>query len=224
MLATQCSFCKHENVPGARFCADCGSPMHLKVCGNAQCGKVSDVSATVCESCGQPFPKINVVAAGTTGTESVATSKAKGSEPATKQGIPAWPLLMVALVAGGLPMLWANRSKLPTPQTWQSTPSSAPKPSAPSAAPTAVAPAPTVAVPPAPAPVPAKESTSSDVAQAKPAQSIDSVDEQQPSPPIKGDAPKKKAKTPPPKKSEPPRPCTEAVAALGLCGPNSADR
>ncbi|MBK7767748.1 MAG: zinc ribbon domain-containing protein [Sulfuritalea sp.] len=120
MLATKCSFCQHENSPGSRFCAKCGSPMHLKICPNPQCGKVSDVTAEVCESCGQAFPKI---ALAPVRAEAPADSKQPATPPAParagKSRMPAWPLVMMAIVAGGLPLLWANRAQLPTPKTWQ---------------------------------------------------------------------------------------------------------
>lgn len=129
MFAVQCSFCQHENVPGARFCAECGSPLHLRVCPNPKCGKVSDVNAAQCEFCGTSFPKIPLAEPGSgIATSSpaeqgqvdpVGTGKS-GSAP--KPSISAWPLIAVAIVAGGLPLLWFNRASLPTPRTWQTSP------------------------------------------------------------------------------------------------------
>lgn len=199
MLATQCSFCLHENTPGARYCAECGSPMHLKVCPNTQCGKVSDVNATVCEFCGEPFPRITLVAKGTSSAEAPAGSLAQGAGPVTaandKPRLPAWPMIMVAIVAGGLPLLWANRSKLPTPKTWQASPSDT-----------------TNAVAASPAPVaPAKVSAPG---ASPPASALTS----NPSTPAAPVAAKKTVKAPPQKTSAP-RPCTAAMAALGLCVP-----
>lgn len=245
MLATQCSFCQHENTPGTRFCAECGSPMHLKVCPNPACGKVSDVATAVCESCGQPFPKMTLVSpetvavAETTGTTGSAPS---GEAPAEKDKarMPAWPLVMVAVVAGGLPLLWANRAQLPTPKTWQVTPSPSdvPKPSATAPAPVALTPpprtesapppsqTPTSAAPSAPpslAPTPALAATPNADDQDKPnADTADDITKGQARQPATSAGSKKIAKTPPAKKAEAPRPCTEAVAALGLCDPKQA--
>lgn len=163
MFAVQCSFCQHENTPGARFCTECGSPLHLKVCPNEQCGKVSDVNAIRCEHCGTPFPKIALVEPGTTGEAQRSISQ---SQPASttgletkadkKSGMSAWPLIVVAIVAGGLPLLWINRAALPTPKTWQAT-AEAERPAERSAAasPAQTSVASTTPAPTAPAPAPA---------------------------------------------------------------------
>lgn len=129
MFAVQCSFCQHENTPGARFCAECGSPLHLRVCPNPKCGKVSDVNAAQCEFCGTPFPKIPLAEAGG-GAATPPSSDRDQVEPlgedkpgtAEKSPTAAWPLIAVAIVAGGLPLLWFNRASLPTPRTWQNSP------------------------------------------------------------------------------------------------------
>lgn len=221
MLATQCSFCKHENKPGARFCADCGSPMHLKVCANPGCGKVSDVSATICETCGVPFPQIKLFDPAAATSEVHVSESLSYTEAAEKPRVNVWPLIAVALVAGSLPLLWANRDRLPAPKTGPFSRPAIPAPSvapvalpapvmvAPPAAPAAVAPpplAPTPAVPPAP--VSASELDPAGPAATRPAS-------KKPAATVK---PKAVAKAPA-KKAEPASTCTEAVAALGLCDP-----
>ena len=224
MLATKCSFCQHENLPGSRFCMKCGSPMHLKVCPNPQCGKVSDVTAEVCESCGQAFPKIALAPARAEApTESKEQPKPPAATATGKSRIPAWPLVMMAIVAGGLPLLWANRAQLPTPKTWQvdsdppkiraATGPAIPAQKPPSAPPDAVPPAPPASVETAAPGVPAPGSASN---AESPGNASSQVRQ-----PTTGKSSKKTTKKSR-KKAEAPRPCTEAVAALGLCDPKQA--
>lgn len=213
--------------------------MHLKVCPNPQCGKVSDVSATVCDSCGTAFPKI---ALAPIGVETPASSAQPDTVPsaaaASKYRLPAWPLVMVAVVAGGLPLLWANRAKLPTPKTWQvgadAPPIPAPLPSPipaqkppptsapPAEPPKAPAPAPAAVAPAVPAsPVPAVAPASIDAGRTPTADAAEEA--KKPAPRASGKSAKRNKKKSH-KKTEPPPPCTEAVAALGLCDPNQAGK
>src|SRR5215831_6911186 len=48
-----CPFCEHHNQAGAKFCNDCGSPLHLKPCN--QCDAIIDQAATNCYKCGALF-------------------------------------------------------------------------------------------------------------------------------------------------------------------------
>lgn len=223
--------------------------MHLKICPNPQCGKISEVSVPVCEHCGQAFPKVE--AAPETATVVPAASAAQGNPPGnvagpTDKGKPrtaALPLIMVAVVAGGLPLLWANRASLPTPKTWQGSAPDATKVEGAAPAPIGkmkppVVPeltsAPTSAATQAPPQAPADSVVPSSSSAAAPSSAVDqykptptvaaeATKEVPEAPPQAGDASrktaKKVAKTPSPKKKEPPRPCTEATAALGLCDP-----
>jgi ribosomal protein L40E len=50
MLPTQCAVCDHKNPPDAKFCNECGSPLHLTSC--RHCGAVNDRASTHCYSCG----------------------------------------------------------------------------------------------------------------------------------------------------------------------------
>lgn len=220
--------------------------MHLKICPNPQCGKISEVSVAVCEHCGQAFPKVE--AAPETATVVPAASAAKGNPPGnvagpTDKGKPrtaALPLIMVAIVAGGLPLLWANRASLPTPKTWQGSAQDATKVEGAAPAPIGkmkppVVPeltsAPTSAATQDPPRVPADSAATPSAAPSSgvddnkptPSAAAEATKEVPEAPPQAGDASrktaKKVAKTPSPKKKEPPRPCTEATAALGLCDP-----
>lgn len=204
MFAIQCSFCQHENVPGARFCAECGSPLHLRVCPNPDCGKVSDVNATRCEHCGTVLPKITLAEPGArTGDATPAAAPALESQPAKKSTIAALPLIIVAIVAGGLPLLWFNRAYLPAPKPWQG--EVAKPPTAPLTPPLSPPLAPPVESKPIPAPVATTpEPLKQEEAKAKSTRET------------------KKIRQATATQEQPPRPCTEAVAAVGLCDPKQA--
>ncbi len=232
MFAVQCTFCQHENVPGARFCAECGSPLHLRVCPNSKCGKVSDVNAKQCEHCGTFFPEIPLADGSAPAREAPAAAK---TQPAAekKQGVSALPLIIVAVVAGGLPLLWFNRSHLPAPKNWQPDPvGSAATPAQPApfpVPPPASQPAPAAALPPlqvAPPVEPDLDKAATDKAAAeKAAQEAEAQAKAEREKAAKAKA-AREAKALKAKEAreaaaaaEAQRPCTEAIAAVGLCDP-----
>ena len=51
-----CPFCDHHNPVAAKFCNDCGSPLHLKPCN--QCDAVNHQAATNCYKCGAECPAL----------------------------------------------------------------------------------------------------------------------------------------------------------------------
>lgn len=227
MLATHCTFCQHENSAGARFCAECGSPLHLKVCANPQCGKVSEVSATVCETCGQPFPPIDLVAAGTAdapaGSDVAAAPPTPPPAPTTadKPRTALWPLIAVAVAAGALPLLWANRAYIPAPK---SGPFGNPEIAQPASPPTAVPPAPAAVAPPPVADPPAATPTTLPATPPATA-SASELDPASPAPATKtADKSASTPERPATKKPAAPRACTEALAALGLCPAKQAGK
>lgn len=55
-IPPQCPFCYHANPVGAKFCNDCGSPLHLKPC--RQCDAINDQAATKCYKCGTEDPTL----------------------------------------------------------------------------------------------------------------------------------------------------------------------
>ena len=57
MLPTQCPFCNHANPAGAKYCNDCGSPLHLKPCNH--CEAINDQVASNCYRCGTEFPVLS---------------------------------------------------------------------------------------------------------------------------------------------------------------------
>jgi len=45
----ECTFCHHRNPPGAKFCNECGSPLHLAPC--EVCGAINNLTDTHCWQC-----------------------------------------------------------------------------------------------------------------------------------------------------------------------------
>lgn len=224
MPVIKCPFCQHENKPGTRFCSECGASIHLKICSNPECGKISDVGAVACEFCGQSFPNVEVAPIESASADVAAvkdeSSEALPTAEKKQMGTRTWPLIMVALVAGGLPMLWANRAQLPTPKTWQLNTPDAPK--AVSAEPAlSIKIEPPASASPVPAAPPVAEAVSSQTGVAGSAPKVEPIESKkktQRKKPSNGDAARKAAK-PPVKEPEPAHPCTEATVALGLCDP-----
>jgi hypothetical protein len=60
MFPHQCLFCDHVNPVGAKFCNDCGSPLHLKPC--KQCEAINDHAAQNCYRCGAADPALVIAA------------------------------------------------------------------------------------------------------------------------------------------------------------------
>src|SRR5262249_3575212 len=53
MFVSQCLFCNHHNPQGSKFCNECGSPLHLKLCW--QCEAIDDAASQACYKCGAAF-------------------------------------------------------------------------------------------------------------------------------------------------------------------------
>jgi hypothetical protein len=54
MFPNSCPFCEHGNPSDAKFCSACGGALHLVPC--PRCGAVSDVKATTCYQCHGQLP------------------------------------------------------------------------------------------------------------------------------------------------------------------------
>lgn len=203
--------------------------MHLKVCPNSACGKVSEVEAKICETCGQLFPPIALVVPGGPAEETQQDDGDSGlKKGAAKPRMAALPLVIVAIVAGGLPLLWLNRGHLPMPKTWQATASSSQVGGAANAT---VSPISVPANAPAgPAGTPANGPLSQlpslgKTTDAAPSPDADKTVEAAEKPALKAETkPHAQRRASSSRKAAPPRPCTEAESALGICASGGATK
>ncbi|HZV54904.1 MAG TPA: hypothetical protein VFF82_08190, partial [Rhodocyclaceae bacterium] len=196
------------------------------------------VTATVCTRCGAALPSIEAAyevtrtlpkTAGFSGREgranmiSVARSSVVPSlVPPPARPLGAWPLIIVAVVAGGLPLLWMYRDNMPLPKAWQpQMQNAAPAPPLPTTAPVAE-----------PAPVPANtETTSRDAEKGEPApKNAASVrttrkiaQAGRTKPPAQREPevaqPATESGSAAPKEAAPE--CTKALASIGFCDPKT---
>lgn len=219
MLLSHCPNCQHDNPPGERFCAACGVPLDLKPC--PVCGKVDSIKATVCSGCGAHFPPLpGVLLSSEPGTTDKPHSKHSKPTPSVVTPPPtamrALPLIIVALAAGGIPLLWLYRNTMPVPKAWQA-PASSP----------ATAPTPIPAPPVKQEPVPPSQPV-----QVAPAPVVEQAAAPPTKPVAKAAAPVRPASRPAAKPADEPPPvapakaaqgteCTEALAAVGLCDPKA---
>jgi hypothetical protein len=250
MLLSHCPNCQHDNKPGERFCAACGVPLDLKPC--PVCGKVDNVAAKVCAGCGAVFPAL--MAARPVDDTLPAEFSSGGMFPPPVVSPPVnnirpLPLIIVAIAAGGIPLLWLYRHEMPLPKAWQpqnsmlGTPTTVPTPVV--VVPQAVAPAPAVVPASIPEPVPTSASVPTDAALVKDANPAESDQEMvgttQTSPRKKAaraahSLPAARSRSlPEPASAVAPVPankdaapaareCTEALAAVGLCEPKAEQK
>lgn len=234
MFAVNCPYCQHANKRGARYCADCGAALHLKPC--PKCGKVDDVTATQCVNCRTAFPPIELADYRADGEPATATGKAAATDGGGDAGRPtlrAGPLIIIAIVAGGLPFLWMNRERLPTPGELRVRPGSGPAVPTPAA----TAPVQTLSGVPVAAPISHSAPSAAAPAPARPdplaeAQPVPVREEPRAAPPTP--VPKKEPANAAPRPEKAPeraaieqrqsvptpaptRECTESLLALGLC-------
>lgn len=203
MLLIHCPNCDHDNTPGERFCAKCGVPLNLKPC--PQCGKVDQLTAKLCSGCGAAFPPIALAHIDNTEVmpePQAARETAPSGESPRPPSQGAWPLIVMAVVAGGIPLLWMNRARIPLPKAWQiNGPDAAGSAVAPSAPPAAASASPPPAAPAALTNAPIATAPAADKEPPKRASPAAHRHDRHRSPVKTASA----------------RPCTEALAALGLC-------
>ena len=88
----RCPSCDHGNPVSAKFCNNCGLPVHLQPCGN--CEAINDRAANRCYKCGSPLslmpvlqprlaiPAGNTIASSSSAHRATADAGAPASEPA----------------------------------------------------------------------------------------------------------------------------------------------
>lgn len=223
MLLSHCPNCEYDNQPGERFCAACGVPLDLKPC--PVCGKVDSVKATVCSGCGAHFPSLT----GEPEPEDLSASPENPDKPTPPIVAPpptpmrATPLIIVALAAGGIPLLWLFRNTMPVPKVWQGSPPGIEAPAVPSTPDRSEAapipqPQPVVSTPSL-IPQPAPRAEEPEIVEVVPA----AVAPPRPKPkPVAKPKPVQISPKPAAEAASPAKPavvgeCTEALAAVGLC-------
>ncbi len=84
MFVPQCLFCDHINPAAAKFCNECGEPLHLKPC--KECEAINDRAARICYQCGAADPTLDVapeaVAAATPEVQPPVTATTPEVQPA----------------------------------------------------------------------------------------------------------------------------------------------
>jgi hypothetical protein len=248
MAIRDCPYCKHPNNAEAKFCVACGAVMHLAPC--PHCGAVNHINVTNCYRCGGDLPApvvkegdapVHHPTAEPIGTEAAATGHAEpasapagtpvaatprvapvavAASDAESKGHPSLAVMFIILVAFIVAVLFANRHKttvnLDSPSI---KPGAAPSDAKPTTQPPALPSVPSAApgtVPSSAQPVPPPSAQAAPAALVAPSKTE----------PAKKPAEAKPRSSPAPtaaKASEPKNvtPCTEAVAALGLCKPDA---
>ena len=227
MALTVCNYCNHGNPADARFCNACGATLTLAPC--PHCGAVNDVKSTHCYQCRGSLRE-SVPEPPAAELPAAAVPQPSPRRPATA----VVATLVVAIVV--FTAYYAYRHYAPdsvsaTPaanteaqgRSGLVQPVAPPVPVATPAVPVAATPTVPVAATPASAVVPAETAAPPHIPAAT-SQTERSAIRQPVEPPVAttGAAPVARARTNNPGKAgeaEPPRlePCTEKVAALGLC-------
>jgi ribosomal protein L40E len=87
MFPHQCLFCDHVNPVGAKFCNDCGSPLHLKPC--KQCEAINDHAAENCYQCGAADPALVIASREVESLTSGTAASARPGDEGFDHGHPA---------------------------------------------------------------------------------------------------------------------------------------
>jgi Double zinc ribbon len=228
----QCPYCEHVSPANSKFCNECGAALHLKPC--PHCGAVNDVTLTrVCARCHGALNEGTAVALIEPEVSAPPRQEAAQRPALTPGGSPSrWPLVLAALGLAGLG-LYAFQQLQPTPQPAARPIQSGKIPTAdqltahsPVAAPliNATAPEPALSEPSALAQQAAAPPVSASAALVVATPSAADLPSATPAViarqrPISIADPKPNSRSsiepPPPNLG----PCTDAVAALGLCTP-----
>lgn len=228
MATRNCPYCEHLNDAAAKFCVSCGAVMHLAPC--PHCGAVNHINVSSCYRCGGDLPPV-VIGEGEAPAVAPADAEAPADDeipgppapavapssaaPATpdSSGHPSLAVMFIILVAFGATAFFAYKQK----SNAGNAESAAAKPVAPVSLPASPSPSPAANSVPATlpaAPVPQKEAQAAPVgADTAKGTAADVPNKVVPA----GAKPRPPASPRPAEAAKPVTPCTEAVAALGLC-------
>ncbi|QPF71823.1 zinc ribbon domain-containing protein [Roseateles sp. DAIF2] len=241
-----CPFCEHRSPPGSKFCNECGAALHLRPC--PHCGALNDITQTrQCARCkqdlglvGEPAPERAAEAAETADWQvaderrhALVFTATPATAPPMLPTLRRWPLTL-ALALPALGALLAYRLYGPAAPPPAVRPPPAPAASQPlSPPPQAVVLPALAALPPPLAASEAAETVEDHLQREAPSGAglveIRPVAKPRQAAPAHGrDAPPRAARSaladdPAQRPTPPPGPCTDAVAALGLCAGDAAN-
>lgn len=234
MAKRNCPYCAHPNATDAKFCVACGAVMHLAPC--PHCGSINHINVANCYRCGGDLPKQEIlegepeaapVAADNAeaqtqtsqppleGAATLESTAVVSNAPATvlvreadaQAGRPSLAVMFIIIFSFVFAGIYAYRHRVVDPRedaAKATTPASAAKPLQQS-------------LPVTPAATPSIPVASPVVEPAKPVAEPIVQPSAKPAPKTAA----KSAADAPPKPAAPATPCTEAVAALGLCKLNT---
>ncbi|MBL8521488.1 MAG: zinc ribbon domain-containing protein [Betaproteobacteria bacterium] len=233
MAKRNCPYCAHSNATDAKFCVACGAVMHLAPC--PHCGSINHINVEKCYRCGGDLPKQEILegepeaAPGIASPASESSAREAGeappadtsptflshgpptvlvrAEPESQAGRPSLAVMFIIICSFVFAGLYAYKHRGGVQKD------DAAKGPATAAPPTQAAPATTPPTVPVAQPAPAEPAKPpAETAKAPPAVAAK---------PAAKPAGKPAPADAPPKPAAPVTPCTEAVAALGLCKPDA---
>ncbi len=222
MSLRKCPYCEHPNSADAKFCVACGAIMHLAPC--PHCGAVNDIGSPKCYRCHGDLPgEQALVIEGEAAAAAPAPAPNAAPAASTSEAPSGRPSLMVVSVialtfASAAYFAYRQRSAIAPPVATPAPAVEVREAPAAGGVITKAAPAPVSPAASSAAPAPATAAAEPAPARERGSRARRQSTEAAP-PPVTATAP---AGTPP--ASAPPAnrgPCTEAVAALGLCKPET---
>lgn len=99
IFSLQCLFCKHLNPAGAIFCNECGTQLNMQPC--EQCGAIDARDARNCHKCGTEFPLAAATEPKTVPATGIQTQEAAPNGASLGAGWRRiWLVAALALIAG----------------------------------------------------------------------------------------------------------------------------
>ncbi len=224
MSLRKCPYCEHPNSADAKFCVACGAIMHLAPC--PHCGAVNDLASKQCYRCHGELPGPDALEIPGESSPPAAPAPAPVTPAAPTSGRPSLIVVLVIALTFASAAFFATRQKSAIVAPPAATPAPAADEGARAgkitkAAETA-APAAAASNSTAPATSPVAEAASPAVAAEPAAQPVRPPRERSSRLRREAEAAAAQAAAAPASPNPATRtPCTEAVAALGLCKPDA---